>query len=82
MWPADVRDGFGPGATNKTNACSSMGENRLADSNEEVDRAIDNLVKSGKIFNGVPRRESFPLMTGRPYDHGRCGPASSRPNDS
>ncbi|WEW56422.1 hypothetical protein PRK78_001865 [Emydomyces testavorans] len=34
---------------------------------EEVDRAIDNLVKSGKLFNGVPRRESVPLMMGRPY---------------
>jgi hypothetical protein len=28
---------------------------------DEVDRAIDNLVKSGKLFNG-PRRESMPMM--------------------
>ncbi|KAL1956791.1 hypothetical protein VTO42DRAFT_6845 [Malbranchea cinnamomea] len=36
---------------------------------DEVDRAIDNLVKSGKIFNGFPRRESFPFMMGRPYEY-------------
>ncbi|KAK2782896.1 hypothetical protein FQN52_000536 [Onygenales sp. PD_12] len=34
---------------------------------DEVDRAIDNLVKSGKLFNGLPRRDSVPLMMGRPY---------------
>jgi hypothetical protein len=32
---------------------------------EEVDRAIDNLVKSGKMFGGMPgRRDSLPLMGG------------------
>lgn len=38
---------------------------------EEVDRAIDNLVKSGKLWN-APRRDSMPMMMGRPYpDYGR-----------
>lgn len=32
----------------------------------EVDRAIDNLVKSGKLWN-APRRDSMPMMMGRPY---------------
>lgn len=36
----------------------------------EVDRAIDNLVKSGKLWN-APRRDSMPMMMGRPYpDYG------------
>ncbi|PGG98598.1 hypothetical protein AJ80_09507 [Polytolypa hystricis UAMH7299] len=34
---------------------------------DEVDRAIDNLVKSGKLFNMIPRRDSVPVMVGRPY---------------
>jgi len=29
----------------------------------EVDRAVDNLVKSGKMFN-PPRRDSMPMMPG------------------
>ncbi|KAJ5104826.1 hypothetical protein NUU61_002173 [Penicillium alfredii] len=33
---------------------------------DEVDRAIDNLVKSGKLWN-APRRDSVPMMMGRPY---------------
>lgn len=39
---------------------------------EEVDRALDNLVKSGKVFPGGPRREPMPMMAmGRPYpDYG------------
>jgi hypothetical protein len=37
---------------------------------KEVDRAIDNLVKSGKLWN-APRRDSMPMMMGRPYpDYG------------
>ncbi|GAD97385.1 conserved hypothetical protein [Paecilomyces variotii No. 5] len=32
----------------------------------EVDRAIDNLVKSGKLFS-APRRDSMPLMMGRHF---------------
>ena len=32
---------------------------------KEVDRAIDNLVKSGKLW-AAPRRDSMPLMMGRP----------------
>lgn len=32
---------------------------------DEIDRAIDNLVKSGKLWN-APRRDSVPMM-GRPY---------------
>lgn len=32
----------------------------------EVDRAIDNLVKSGKLFT-VPRRDSMPMMMGRHF---------------
>jgi hypothetical protein len=36
---------------------------------EEVDRALDNLHKSGKFFNHMPsRRESIPMMgVPRPY---------------
>ncbi|BCS29816.1 uncharacterized protein APUU_80119A [Aspergillus puulaauensis] len=33
---------------------------------DEVDRAIDNLVKSGKLW-AAPRRDSMPLMMGRPH---------------
>ncbi|KAI9040601.1 uncharacterized protein KD926_007817 [Aspergillus affinis] len=33
---------------------------------DEVDRAIDNLVKSGKLWT-TPRRDSMPMMMGRPY---------------
>ncbi|KAJ9295501.1 hypothetical protein DTO271G3_5957 [Paecilomyces variotii] len=33
---------------------------------DEVDRAIDNLVKSGKLFS-APRRDSMPLMMGRHF---------------
>jgi hypothetical protein len=39
----------------------------IANCFEEVDRAIDNLVKSGKLFGNVPRRDSVTLMMGRPY---------------
>ena len=40
----------------------------------EVDRALDNLSKSGKLFNAPSRRESMPMMGGpRPYtDFGAC----------
>lgn len=35
---------------------------------QEVDRAIDNLVKSGKLFSAPSRRDSIPMMMGqRPY---------------
>jgi hypothetical protein len=44
---------------------------------EEIDRAVDNLVKSGKLFAG-PRRDSMPLMMGRHFpDYGMRDP--SRP---
>ncbi|RHZ49246.1 uncharacterized protein CDV56_100228 [Aspergillus thermomutatus] len=33
---------------------------------DEVDRAIDNLVKSGKLWT-APRRDSMPMAMGRPY---------------
>ncbi|KAL2864749.1 uncharacterized protein BJX67DRAFT_373588 [Aspergillus lucknowensis] len=33
---------------------------------DEVDRAIDNLVKSGKLW-AAPRRDSMPMMMGRPF---------------
>ncbi|KAL4778529.1 hypothetical protein BJX76DRAFT_342936 [Aspergillus varians] len=33
---------------------------------DEVDRAVDNLVKSGKLW-AAPRRDSMPLMMGRPH---------------
>lgn len=32
----------------------------------EVDRAIDNLVKSGKLWS-APRRDSMPMMMGRQF---------------
>ncbi|KAL5047565.1 hypothetical protein BDW71DRAFT_38609 [Aspergillus fruticulosus] len=44
---------------------------------DEVDRAIDNLVKSGKLWT-VPRRDSMPMMVGRPhpeYDPRMVNPA-------
>jgi hypothetical protein len=44
----------------------------------EVDRAIDNLVKSGKLWN-APRRDSMPMMMGRPYpEYGRWPTAPNR----
>ncbi|KAL4870380.1 hypothetical protein BDV12DRAFT_61206 [Aspergillus spectabilis] len=33
---------------------------------DEVDRAIDNLVKSGKLW-AAPRRDSMPMLMGRPH---------------
>ncbi|KAL9103180.1 MAG: hypothetical protein Q9163_001746 [Psora crenata] len=33
---------------------------------EEVDRAYENLAKSGKVFNMPPRRDSMPMMAGPP----------------
>lgn len=44
-----------------------------ADRTQEVDRAIDNLVKSGKLFGMPTRRDSMPLVGGpRPYsDYGK-----------
>ncbi|KAJ5786361.1 uncharacterized protein N7503_011573 [Penicillium pulvis] len=45
---------------------------------DEVDRAIDNLVKSGKLWN-APRRDSMPMMMGRPYpDYGMWTPSHGR----
>ncbi|KAJ5182582.1 hypothetical protein N7492_000198 [Penicillium capsulatum] len=46
---------------------------------DEVDRAIDNLVKSGKLWN-APRRDSMPMMMGRPYPEydPRMGGSSQR----
>lgn len=43
-----------------------------ANSDLEVDRALDNLVNSGKLFNPSSRRDSMPVMGGqRPYaDYG------------
>ncbi|OJJ80268.1 uncharacterized protein ASPGLDRAFT_135351 [Aspergillus glaucus CBS 516.65] len=41
-------------------------EQPIPPSRSEVDRAVDNLVKSGKLWN-APRRDSMPLMMGRPY---------------
>jgi hypothetical protein len=39
---------------------------------EEVDRAVDNLTKSGKLFNNTPRRDSVPVAAGRPFsDYGK-----------
>lgn len=44
-----------------------------ANSTPEVDRAIDNLVKSGKLFGMPTRRDSMPLVGApRPYsDYGK-----------
>lgn len=51
--------------------CGGTTGEYLTDSDcTEVDRAIDNLVKSGKLW-AAPRRDSMPLMMGRPYpDYG------------
>ncbi len=40
---------------------------------KEVDRAVDNLVKSGKLFGMPSRRDSMPLVGApRPYsDYGK-----------
>lgn len=64
----------------RTGMCKAAGSTALAwtysnivltwSPNTEVDRAIDNLVKSGKLW-AAPRRDSMPLMMGRPYpDYG------------
>ncbi|EFE35133.1 uncharacterized protein ARB_06089 [Trichophyton benhamiae CBS 112371] len=49
---------------------NSMNDDANCDglNHEEVERAIDNLSKSGKTFGGLPRRDSMPMMMGRPYD--------------
>ncbi|OJJ41536.1 hypothetical protein ASPWEDRAFT_101068 [Aspergillus wentii DTO 134E9] len=47
---------------------------------DEIDRAIDNLVKSGKLWN-APRRDSMPVPMGRPYpdyDPRASGPMAQR----
>ncbi|BAE62361.1 unnamed protein product [Aspergillus oryzae RIB40] len=41
-------------------------EQPVPPSRSEVDRAIDNLVKSGKLWS-APRRDSMPMMMGRPF---------------
>ncbi|KKK24139.1 hypothetical protein AOCH_007487 [Aspergillus ochraceoroseus] len=41
-------------------------EQPVPPSRSEVDRAIDNLVKSGKLW-ATPRRDSMPMMVGRGY---------------
>ncbi|KZF22933.1 hypothetical protein L228DRAFT_268303 [Xylona heveae TC161] len=50
---------------------------------DEVDRAVDNLMKSGKMFNAVPRRDSMPV-SGAPrpfeYDPRLGGSAPQRPH--
>ncbi|KAL3480427.1 hypothetical protein BJX99DRAFT_17048 [Aspergillus californicus] len=44
---------------------------------DEVDRAVDNLVKSGKLW-AAPRRDSMPVMVGRQYpEYGTKSPAPS-----
>lgn len=55
----------------------------------EVERAIDNLYKSGKMpmfgvpgmppVPGVPRRDSMPPMGGRPYGGGEFGKSALPP---
>ncbi len=51
-------------------ACTTIVHLELGCANEieEVDRAVDNLVKSGKLLGITSRRESMPLVGGpRPY---------------
>ncbi|KAL2813804.1 hypothetical protein BDW59DRAFT_178120 [Aspergillus cavernicola] len=44
---------------------------------DEVDRAVDNLVKSGKLW-AAPRRDSMPMMLGRTHpEYGTKSPAPS-----
>ncbi|KAM5462680.1 hypothetical protein MauCBS54593_007900 [Microsporum audouinii] len=60
------------GASKNTGTSSTVQRetesNAFASQFDEVERAIDNLSKSGKTFGGLPRRDSMPLMMGRPYD--------------
>lgn len=37
-----------------------------ADGSQEVDRALDNLVKSGKFYPAPPRRDQMPPMYAMP----------------
>ncbi|KAI0999175.1 hypothetical protein K3495_g9021 [Podosphaera aphanis] len=55
--------------------------NAFATQIEEIDRAFDNLIKSGKIFNLAARRESLSIVGGPPrtftdqtFDPRICGP--------
>lgn len=48
----------------------------------EVDRAIDNLVKSGKLWS-APRRDSMPMMMGRQFpEYGMNCPSSTHASES
>ena len=38
----------------------------LTDERTEVDRALDNLAKSGKLYSMPSRRDSVPMMGGQP----------------
>ncbi|EER27370.1 hypothetical protein D8B26_006574 [Coccidioides posadasii str. Silveira] len=73
-WQAPVRQGSweqpAPPSRSGTSSTAQRDDSpAFASQFDEVDRAIDNLVKSGKLFNSMPRRESVPLMMGRPYDY-------------
>ncbi|KAL9108977.1 MAG: hypothetical protein Q9227_006373 [Pyrenula ochraceoflavens] len=55
-----------PPSRSGTSSTSQQREDGLAfaDQFEEVERAIDNLIKSGKFYNQGNRRESMPMMMG------------------
>ncbi|KAI2092613.1 hypothetical protein LOZ36_000492 [Ophidiomyces ophidiicola] len=71
-WQAPVRQGSweqpAPPSRSGTSSTAQRDDSpAFASQFDEVDRAVDNLVKSGKLFNSAPRRDSVPPMTGRPY---------------
>ncbi|KAJ5619196.1 hypothetical protein N7510_003180 [Penicillium lagena] len=54
------------GATGSSSVSQREDSPAFSSQFDEIDRAIDNLVKSGKLWN-APRRDSMPMMMGRPY---------------
>ncbi|KAB2571915.1 hypothetical protein DIS24_g5441 [Lasiodiplodia hormozganensis] len=86
-WPAGRQPSWeGPAPPSRSGTSSTVQRDEpaaFASQIEEVERAIDNLYKSGKMpmfgvpgmppVPGVPRRDSMPPMGGRPYGGGEFG---------
>ncbi|KAB2571913.1 hypothetical protein BFW01_g8184 [Lasiodiplodia theobromae] len=87
-WPAGRQPSWeGPAPPSRSGTSSTVQRDEpaaFASQIEEVERAIDNLYKSGKMpmfgvpgmppVPGVPRRDSMPPMGGRPYGGGEFDP--------